>query len=154
MTVIVDICERDDEPAVMTEVETDYAHIGEAFDTGFRKLVAYMEQAGVEPSGPGFAVYHKVSARAPWRATLGFPVRDGGAGAGDIHVGSLKGGKVAVTVHEGTYEGLAETWNAFEEWLRSHHVVTAGPPWESYVVDDSTEPEPANWRTEIVWPVR
>ena len=153
MSAAVDIHTRPPESAVVTDITTDHAHIGEAFDEAFHSLVDYLGNQGIQPAGPGFAVYHEVTSNAPWRATVGFPVQQPGPGTEAIHAGELPGGKVAVIVHEGPYEGLAQTWTELGEWLRTHNVKSAGAPWESYVVDDSTDPEPEHWRTEIVWPV-
>ena len=153
MSAAIDIHSRPPTTAVVTDVTTDYAVISDAFDTAFRGLADYMSEQGIAPTGPAFAVYHEVAADAPWRATVGFPVAEPGPGTNGIHAGALPGGKVAVVVHEGPYEGLSQTWAEIGEWLRTHGVEAAGDPWESYVVDDSTESEPGLWRTEIVWPV-
>jgi len=32
--------------------------------------------------------------------------------------------------------------------------VAAGAPWESYVTDPADYPDPADWKTEIFWPVK
>ncbi len=154
MSASVAVTTRRPEAAVVTDVTTDHAHLGDAFDAAFHELVAYMKRHGIEPTGPGFAVYHEVSPNEPWHTTVGFPVKDPGPGENGIHAWELPGGKVAVIVHEGPYEGLAERWSELGEWLRTHHLTPAAAPWESYLVEDSTEPEPARWRTEIVWPVR
>ncbi|HSF85097.1 MAG TPA: GyrI-like domain-containing protein [Acidimicrobiia bacterium] len=153
MSAAIDIHTRAPEVAIVTDVETDFAAISDAFDVAFRCLVGYMNERGIAPTGPAFAVYHEVAADAPWRATVGFPVETPGPGMDGIRAGVLPGGKVAVVVHEGPYEGLSQTWAEIGEWLRTQGVAPAGDPWESYVVDDSTEPEPGHWRTEIVWPV-
>lgn len=153
MSTAVDVTTRRAATAVVTEVTTDQAHISEAFDAAFRELAQYLREEGIAACGPGFAVYHEIAADRPWKATIGVPVLDPGPGTEAIRPGALPGGKVAVIVHEGPYEGLADRWSELTEWLRTHDLSPAGSPWESYVVEDSTEPEPSRWRTEIVWPV-
>lgn len=66
---------------------------------------------------------------------------------------SLPGGTVATTIHVGSYETLPEAYAAIERWMASEGKAAAGAPWESYLTDPSTVPDPAEWRTEVVWPV-
>ncbi len=153
MPATVDVKTRPATTAVVTDVVTDHEHIADAFDVAFHSLVTYMREQGIEPSGPGFAQYHEVASDGSWRATVGFPVEEPGPGTPHIHGGRLPGGRVAVIVHDGPYEGLAERWAEISEWIRTHGLTPAAAPWESYVVEDSTESEPSRWRTEIVWPV-
>lgn len=85
---------------------------------------------------------------------VGMPVVQAVAGSDDIEAAVLPAGKVAVAMHAGAYEELAESYAALERWIAAQSLTPAGPPWEVYVNDPGEHPDPAAWRTEIFWPVR
>jgi AraC family transcriptional regulator len=85
---------------------------------------------------------------------VGMPVSGAPAGQGDVEAGSLPGGAVAVATHAGSYEQLSETYAALERWIEENGHSTAGAPWESYITDPTEHPDPAEWRTEVYWPIR
>lgn len=70
-----------------------------------------------------------------------------------LSLGLLPGGLVATTVHIGPYEGLHEAYRAIEQWMTEEGMTPAGKPWESYLTDPSSVPDPSEWRTEVCWPV-
>ena len=41
-----------------------------------------------------------------------------------------------------------------ETWMEGQGLVAAGAPWESYVTDPTTVPDPKDWKTEVFWPVQ
>ena len=67
--------------------------------------------------------------------------------------GTLASGPVAFAVHEGPYEQLSETYAAIGTWTGASGYAVGGPPWESYVTDPAQTPDPADWRTEMFWPL-
>ncbi len=67
---------------------------------------------------------------------------------------TLPGGPVASTIHTGPYDTLGEAYAAVEEWIESHHLESAGAPWEYYITDPAEFPDPKDWRTEVFWPIR
>jgi AraC family transcriptional regulator len=85
---------------------------------------------------------------------VGMPVSEAAAGQGDVEAGSLPGGPVAVALHSGSYEQLSETYAALERWIEENGHTAAGAPWESYITDPTEHPDPADWRTEVCWPIR
>jgi hypothetical protein len=54
----------------------------------------------------------------------------------------------------GPYEDVAKAYAACRAWLDDHGLEPAGPHWEVYRTDPSTEPDPARWRTDVVLPFR
>ena len=54
----------------------------------------------------------------------------------------------------GPYDKLQDAYAALEEWMGSEGFSPAGAPWESYVTDPAQYPNPADWKTEVFWPVR
>ena len=75
--------------------------------------------------------------------------RDGGG----LELDALPGGTVATTIHVGPYQTLHAAYAALEKWIADEGLTTAGAPWESYLTDPTAVPDPANWKTEVCWPV-
>jgi AraC family transcriptional regulator len=73
--------------------------------------------------------------------------------AGDIRSDSLPGGPVATTTHFGSYEKLNDAHAAVQIWMDEKNLSGAGAPWEVYVTDPADVPDPANWRTQVFWPL-
>lgn len=69
-----------------------------------------------------------------------------------VRAAELPGGAAAVAIHTGPYETLGETHAAIERWL-DERKLAAGAPWETYITDPATTPNPAEWQTEIVYPL-
>lgn len=84
---------------------------------------------------------------------IGVPISAAAPGEGDVEAGSLPGGPAVVGVHAGPYDQLGETYAAMERWIEANDLKADGPPWEAYITDPAEHPDPANWRTEIYWPV-
>jgi AraC family transcriptional regulator len=83
----------------------------------------------------------------------GCPVAAPAPGEGEVEAGFLQGGPAAVAMHAGSYDELAATYAAMERWMDDNGYRPSGPPWESYVTDPAEHANPADWRTEIYWPI-
>jgi AraC family transcriptional regulator len=83
----------------------------------------------------------------------GMPIAAPGTGEGDILADRLPGGFVATTIHSGPYDRLTAAHAAVEVWIEQQGLAAAGAPWESYVTDPADYPDPADWKTEIFWPL-
>jgi AraC family transcriptional regulator len=40
-----------------------------------------------------------------------------------------------------------------QAWIEANGHRAAGAPWEVYITDPADHPEPADWRTEVIWPL-
>ena len=107
---------------------------------------------GLAPAGMPFTRLHKISGDTV-ELEAGIPV-NAGEGEGRVVRGELPGGLVIAIDHFGSYDGLADARGALRQWAREHGYVEAGAPWEIYWTDPGAEPDPRQWRTEIVLPVR
>jgi AraC family transcriptional regulator len=77
-----------------------------------------------------------------------------GTGEANVRADTLPGGPAAFTTHMGQYDKLPDAYAAIEQWMETHSVTPASAPWESYVTDPGDYPNPADWKTELFWPVR
>jgi AraC family transcriptional regulator len=88
-----------------------------------------------------------------WTVEAAMPVASPVPGVGDMEPGILPAGPAAFAVHAGGYERLPDTHAAIERWIEAQGYQVAGAPWESYVTDPGQHPDPADWRTEVYWPL-
>jgi AraC family transcriptional regulator len=123
--------------------------IGESLGQTFSHAIA----TSVVIAGRPFARYVSTG---PGLLTIdvGVPIAAAYAGAGEIQAGTLQGGPAAVALHGGQYDTLSESYAAMERWIDANGFTTGGAPWELYLNDPAEHPDPAEWRTEIYWPLQ
>lgn len=116
-------------------------------------VFTYIQRAGIPLAGPPFARYLSMG---PGLLTIeaGLAIAGPAQPEGEIEVAELPGGPAAVATHVGAYDTLAQTHVAVERWISGHGHASAGAPWELYVTDPGEVPDPAEWRTEVFYPVR
>jgi AraC family transcriptional regulator len=117
------------------------------------RVFAWCSQHGVPFAGPPFTRYLP---SGPGLISLeaGLTIAVPSKGEGDIVATELPGGAAAVAIHAGSYDTLGETHAAVEQWLDANKLESGGAPWETYLTDPGTTPDPAQWRTEVVYPLR
>ena len=150
----VTVTEKQLEPrnALVIRRKTSAAEIAKALGECLPAVFAFAQKHGIAFASPPLTRYVEMG-RGLWTIEAGFAIAAPHAGEGDIIATELPGGKAAVAIHEGTYETLGETHAAIERWL-DERKLTAGAPWEVYLTDPATTPNPAEWQTEVVYPLR
>lgn len=71
-----------------------------------------------------------------------------------IQIAILPAGEAAVAIHTGPYDGLPDAHAAIEQFVAEHALEKAGAPREIYLTDPGEVPDPKDWKTQIIWPVR
>jgi AraC family transcriptional regulator len=117
----------------------------------FGKLFSYGAKAGLPIAGWPLCRLNV----GPGLLTIepAMPLAAPATGEGEMQSGLLPGGGVALGIHAGPYEGLEETHAAIERWIEANGYRPDGAPWEQYVTDPGEHPNPADWRTEVYWPL-
>ncbi len=78
-----------------------------------------------------------------------------GIRVGEVKAAKIVAGKIVVAYYYGPYEQSGMGHEAVDAYLQQHpelHVI--GAPREEYVTDPETEPNPENWLTRIVYPIK
>ena len=143
---------RDPQPFLFIRRQASHAEIATAIGECLPRVYAHCQQHALPMAGPPITRYAKMSAGS---LTLegGFPLLEPAQGEGEIEAGELQGGPVATAVHVGPYDTLPQTHGAIERWIEAQGFRAMGAPWEQYLTDPGEEPDPANWRTLVVWPL-
>jgi len=149
-------------PAIAARVRTPWEEldIGALFDRWFPEVVDRLSDLGGVPSGPPYARYHQFGPEGT-DIEFGLPVEQPVANLrpvaetedGEIGASELPGGELAVTVHRGSYDGLAATYERLDGWIHAQGREHGPAPWESYVDDPSEVADAAELRTEVCWPL-
>ncbi|HEX5133319.1 MAG TPA: GyrI-like domain-containing protein [Candidatus Krumholzibacteria bacterium] len=153
MSYQVEIRKITEQHVVSIRTQCHVAELGAILAEILPEVWRYCRNNGIAPSGPPFTRYHGF---ADDRVDIeaGLPVPSPLAGEGRIAAGTLPGGQVATTTHMGPYDKLPHAHDALHEWIEQHMKNSAGPQWEVYWTDPGREPNPENWKTELMWPIK
>jgi AraC family transcriptional regulator len=121
------------------------------------QIFVYAQQHGVALTGLPFTRYTEmgpglITMEPGMRIVPGGPAPES-SDESSVTADTLPGGPVATTMHSGPYEGLPEAYAAIEQWIEAEGLTPVGAPWESYVNDPSEHADPAEWKTEVFWPL-
>lgn len=152
MTYEIEEQTREAQVTAVGEAILAVGEIGHWFGPTYGSVYTACEHQGVHPVGMPFARYHLLG-EGRFRVEAGTAVERPIEPEGDVHPSALPGGRVAVTVHVGPYDGMEAAYHALARWV-AERGEPDGDPWEVYLTDPGAEPEPAGWRTEIVQPYR
>ncbi|HLI83617.1 MAG TPA: AraC family transcriptional regulator [Bryobacteraceae bacterium] len=152
MAYSIETKELTTQPALVIARRIARSELAQTLGELFGRIFQYAQQAGAALAGPPFTRYLE------WGPGLihieaGMPIVAALPGQGEIAAATLPSGPAATTIHSGPYETLPEAHAAVEIWIRDRKLLPAGPPWESYVTDPADHPNPADWQTEIFWPL-
>lgn len=137
--------------AQYTDRITSQTETGEVVGSLFSRLLASMQQLGLDPEQPTVAWYAGGDTDA--ELGVGVPVT-GSLDAGDtgLEDGALPAAERAVvTRHKGTLDGLAPAWQALHQHLAAQGLHPSGPCREVYVAGDVSREDA--WVVDLQQPV-
>lgn len=129
--------------------------IGEVLAEVLPAVFGFVMENGMAPAGHPFVRYADITP-GQFHIEAGIPLVEPPStppADNDIVAGELQGGLAAVTMHRGPYEGLASAYTALERWITESSHEPNGAPWEIYMTDPGEVEDPADWLTEVFWPV-
>jgi len=120
----------------------------------YPELFAAVAAAGLEPTGPGGALYSSAFFEDDVGEVVAFvPVPPGARPAGRVTSFIVPAAHLAVTVHSGPYTNIDLTYGALGSHVAEHGLGAAGPIREHYLVGPSDADDPERFRTEVGWPI-
>ena len=142
-------------PVLFSRRRVDREHFAEVLADVLPAVFGYAMETGLAMTGPPFVRYVDQSA-AFFEIEAGVPLAEPAVVSDDrpeIVAGSLPAGDAAVTIHVGPYDQLGDAHVALDRWMNEHSVKPSGGPWEIYLTDPAEVPDPADWQTQVVWPL-
>jgi DNA-binding transcriptional MerR regulator len=121
------------------------------------RMSRFLEAAEVSPAGPPGTLYtaeipdevEHIEALIPITEPVGVP-----ASEREIAVGEVPGAWVAVLVHPGDYESMGDTYRTLGAWVARNAEPSGERIREWYIVSSLDTDNPAEFRTEIAWPIK
>lgn len=150
----IEVKELPDQPILSVRFRTSIAVIGEDLGKAYGAIFGYIGKAGAVPVGPPGALYHgEEFSEDDIDAEAYAPVAEVMPGEGEVVGRILAGGRVASTMHMGSYQSMSDTYEALMTWISENGYRPSGPPREVYLMDPTQLEDPADNRTEIVFPI-
>ena len=116
------------------------------------EVLGVVLQQGLKP-GHSWFTHHFHKPEKTFDFEVGVPLATAVAASGRVEPRVWPRMKVARTVYHGDYAGLPSAWMEFEKWVGANSRHPGTEFWEVYLVNPKDEAEPANWRTELNWPL-
>ena len=98
----------------------------------------FLQSAGIEATGPGFAVYYDVGTFLV-DVEVGYPVDAEIEDNDRVHQGELPGGKAAVALHRGPHVEMPASHRAVHGWMGEHGIESTGAPTRETFLTDLRE---------------
>lgn len=135
---------------------------GEGLDTLFDEVEAAVRDAGVRAHRPPGSIDHRLHTDGSWDVEVWVPVT-GAVAVGRVGTRRLAGGRMAASLHRGSYDTLGITHDALVRWVTEAGLDVTGPARTVYLqfgADPALEvptpflaSRPADLLTEIQIPV-
>jgi effector-binding domain-containing protein len=126
--------------------------VGRALGEILPAIFGYCASQGIEPNYPPFARFHGGSP-GDWNMEAGVgipsPIPDGDR----VKASMLPAGRAAVSWHVGPFDKLPDAWMTFRDEIEAKQLRSASGPWEVYWSDPAEVKDPAELRTELVYPI-
>lgn len=124
--------------------------MGRYMDPAIQEVIRAITSQGATILGPMFS-YHLRRPSDTFDFEIGFPVSRPITPVGRVVNSRLPAAMVARAVHQGPYEGLAQAWQALQQWVRAQGGGEEGRFWERYLNNPDEVKDPALYRTELNW---
>ena len=120
--------------------------IAEFLGPAFGEVITVLDKQELHPTGAPFGRYRPTD--GGFDLEVGFPCSDVVKPEGRVEASELPAGRMARTMHVGSYDDVAAAYEAAMSWLTDEGCVATGDPWECYL----DGPEVAEPRTEVFIP--
>jgi effector-binding domain-containing protein len=143
-------------PQLIASIRTilpNYGTLGQLYG----ELFGYLSSQGITiPAGPTLYICHDQEFKeSDVDVEAGVPIAKAIPGSGRIKVHELSEmEEAACTVYKGPYENIGEAYSAIMKWIEDNGYQITGPDRELYLVSPADTQNPAEYVTEIQFPVK
>lgn len=135
-------------PTAIIPVTVSWEEMGAAMGPGIAELLTNITAQGIAPTGEIFT-HHLRSPTETFDFEISVPVATPVQATGRVRPSEWPALTMARTVYHGPYEGLADAWPEFIDWIATQGHATTEELWECYSVGPRSSPDPKTWRTEL-----
>lgn len=140
------------QPTAIIHILVPREEIQSVMGPTIQELFSTIATQGIAPAGHWFT-HHLRRPTESFDFEVSVPVTKRVSPAGRVKPSTWPDMKVARTVYQGPYEGLAGAWGEFLAWIEANGHQRAEDLWERYLVGPDSSPDPATWRTELIQPL-
>ena len=144
------------EPQILASIRAvlpTYSDIGQLYG----EIFGYLGSQGItKPAGPTIFIGHDPEYKeSDVDVEAGVPISNAIPGAGRVSVYELPGmEQAACTIYKGPYENIGEAYSAIMSWTEDNGYQITGPDRELYLTSPADTDDPAQYVTEIQFPVK
>jgi effector-binding domain-containing protein len=146
------LVQRTEQPTAVVREKVPMNGLPEFFGRAYGAVMAAAQQQGVQLAGPPFGRYLGMPTDTV-DVEAGFPVSAPFTASAGVVAGTLPACRAFEATHTGPYDTLTTTYDAIQARMKEEGFRPADSMWEYYLSDPATEPDPATWKTLVVWPV-
>ena len=118
------------------------------------ELHATVRAQGLRATGPSGGLYaSELFQHDRGEATVFIPVDGTIRPVGRVVAFVVPAAELAVAAHHGSLDDVDLTYSELGSYATSHEISVDGPLREYYLRDSQDTPDPAEWETEIGWPI-
>ena len=127
--------------------------IGKTLEINYGEIMTLLKKQKVECTGPPMAI-SMAWEPTRWDFEAAIPVSKEIKPEGRVQYKQSYQGKVIYVVYTGPYDKTEKAYLDLDNYVKENKLEEAAGPWEVYITDPSTEPDPNKWITEIYFPVK
>jgi effector-binding domain-containing protein len=140
------------QPVAMVRLCVPWAEMRHVMRPGLNEIAQAVAHQGIAATGPWFN-HHFRQPTDTLDFAICMPVASDIRPVGRVETGLRPAMTVVRTVMYGDYAGLGAAWGELRTWIVAQGHRIRPEFWECYVVGPETSTNPANWRTEMNWPL-
>ena len=141
------------QPVLLIRERAPQERLSEVIPAAFNDIAAYLHERGLEAVGPPVTVCPFADEEGMVDIENCWPVAASIPGRGRIESATLPACTVLTYRHRGHYQGLDRSYRALLALIEREALTTTAPPREIYWTDPEELPDPADWVTEIQFPI-
>jgi effector-binding domain-containing protein len=149
----VELKDVPEQPALVIRQRVPFEKLPEVIPAMIDEVHGHMQTVGATFAGPPFIVCPYPDNDGMVELTTGWPVGKTFPGAGRVEFTTLPACTVLSYWHRGHYSELGRSYRALEELVEREGLSRAGPPREIYETSPEEVPDPADWLTEVQFPI-
>jgi effector-binding domain-containing protein len=148
----VEIKDVPEQLALLIRERADLDQLSGLIPAALAEVHSHMAAAGIAAAGPPLVLYGAME-DGMVDVEMGWPVEGRAPGAARVEGALLPACTMLVYEHRGHYRELGRAHQALWELVGREGLTVDSPPREVYVTDPQELPNPADWVTEIQFPL-